>query len=670
MKPVTEEDIGPGGEAEWQRLRRQVELAEGFWLGFIFSPSPLSSGVLRRRTERLLRGQTRRLESFQPDSPAALKGLLPSLFTLDVASAGCAWVEALHLDLGDGTEQPWREAWLELVSRMNERRDALRRHMQGGLVLVAPPEMKLPIREAASDLWSIRALVVELPLVAEGLPRESHLNTASFSERSVSGQASEADALTEFALAESERLMAKATIDDPHLIEVLLRRVDALLSSGRTGEAVEAARRARELAIEQSRAEPRLQAMTLHKLALAEKAYGDLAAAEEHLAQAVKVLGSFDNRYRSGLLSELANIALELGELASALAAYEESLALDRQFRAALGDAPEALHELSVSLNKVGDVQLRLGQLSVARAAYEESLNLRRQIRTALGDTPSVLHELSVALGKVGDVQQSLGHIPAVSAAYEESLTLRRQLRAAVGDKPEVLRNLSISLERVGDVQRSLGHRHAASTAFEESLSLRRQLRAALGDKPEVLHDLSISLDRVGNVQEDLGDLSAANVAYEESLALRRQIRDALGNTPAILRGISISLNNVGDVRQLLGNLSAARAAYEESLVLTRQLRAVLGDIPEALRDLGVTLDRVGNVQNRLGNLPAARAAYEEVLILARQLYERMGDIPQAIEDLATSLKNVAIIRDVIGDSVGAAVARKEAQTLRSRLKE
>jgi hypothetical protein len=69
MKPVTEADIGPGGEAEWQRLRRQMGLAEGCWLGFIFSSSPLSTGVLRRRTERMLRAQTRRLEALLPESP-------------------------------------------------------------------------------------------------------------------------------------------------------------------------------------------------------------------------------------------------------------------------------------------------------------------------------------------------------------------------------------------------------------------------------------------------------------------------------------------------------------------------------------------------------------------------------------------------------------------------
>jgi tetratricopeptide (TPR) repeat protein len=622
MKPIAEADIGPGGEAEWQRLRRQVELAEGFWLGFIFSPSPLSSGVLRRRTDRLLRAQTRRLEVFQPETPSALKGLLPTLFTPEAASAGCTWVEALHLDPGGGAERPWREAWLELISRMNERRDALRRHLRGGLVLVAPPEMKHSVREAASDLWSIRALVVELPLVAEGSLREFPLNTGSFSERGLSGRGPEAEALTEFALAESERLLGKATGDEPRTMEVLLRRVDALLSSGRTGEAVETARRARELACKDSRGEPRLQATTLHKLALAERAHGDSAAAAEHLEQAVKVLGSRDNRYRALLLDELASLALWRGDLVSALAALEEALSLRWQLRAALGDTPETLRDLSVALTNVGDVQRRLGHLLAASAAFEESLALARQLRASRGDTPETLRDLSVSLDNVGDVQQHLGNLPAASAAFEESLALVRQLRTVLGDTPEVLRDLSVSLANVGDVQRYLGHFPAASTAYAEALPLARQLRVALGD------------------------------------------------TPQALRALSISLNRVGDVQQRLGHLPAASAAYEEALTLRIQLRAALGDTPEALRDLFVSLNRVGDIQRRMGHLPAASAAYEEALALARQLHKLMGDIPQAFEDLAISLSQVADIRESLGDSDGAALARKEVQALHSRSEE
>jgi tetratricopeptide (TPR) repeat protein len=670
MKPVTEADIGPGGEAEWQRLRRQVELAEGFWLGFIFSPSPLSSGVLRRRTERLLRGQTRRLETFQPESPSALKGMLPALFTPEVASVGCTWVEALHLDSGDGTEQPWREAWLELVSRMNERRDALRRHLHGGLVLVIPPEMKLPMREVASDLWSIRALVVELPLVAENFPREPRLKAESLSERAVSGKSPEAEALTEFALAESERLLGKAASNDPRIMEALLRRVDALISSGRTGEAVENARRLRELALKDSQSAPRLQTTVLHVLALAEKAHGDSAAAAEHLEQAIKVLGNRDDRHRVLLLDALAKIALGRGDLTSALVAREESLDLARQFRSALGDTPEVLLDLVMSLDRVGEVQHYLGHLPEARDTFEEALVLARQLRVSLGDTPEALRVLANALDKIGEVQLRLGSLSAASAACQESLAITRQLRAVLGDTPEVLRDLAVSLEKVGAVQLRLGNFSAASAACQESLVITRQLRTVLGDTPEVLRDLSVTLDKVGDVQQSLGRLREARVAFEESLAITRQLRAVLGDTPEVLRDLSLSLNRVGDVQQSSDNLPAARAAFEEFLNLARQLRAALGDTPDTLRNLSVSLERVADVQQSLGNLLVARTAYEESLVLARQIHEQMGDIPEPLEDLAIALNKVAGIREALGDSEGAALARNEAQALNSRLKQ
>ncbi|KFA89104.1 hypothetical protein [Archangium violaceum] len=526
MRPVTEADIGPKGEAEWLRLRRQLELAEGFWLGFIFSPSPLSAGVLRRRTERLLRGQTRRLEFIHPESPSALRELIPALFTHEAATAGCTWVEALHLDPGDGTEQPWREAWLWLVSRMNERRDALRRHLRGGLVLVAPPELKHLMREAASDLWSIRALVIELAPIAESSPREPRLDLESFSDRAVSRKSPEAEELSQFALAESERLLAKTAGDEPRQIEVLLGRLDALLSSGRTGEAVETARRARELIFKNPLRNPQLQAMALHKLALAEKAHGDPAAAAEHLEQSVKVLGSRDNRYRALLLNELANLALSRSEFVPALASFEGSLSLARQLRAASGDTPEALRDLSISLDNVGALQERLGNLPAASAASEESLSLARQLRAALGDTPETLRVLSGSLIRVGDVQMSLGNLPAASAAFEESLSLTRQLRAAWGDTPEALRDLSVSLHRVGDVQQSLGNLPAASAAFEESLSLARQIHELMGDIPQALDDLSISLENVAYIRKRLGDQVGAARAQEEAQALRRRLKE------------------------------------------------------------------------------------------------------------------------------------------------
>jgi len=97
-----------------------------------------------------------------PKEPAELRAVLPWLLAPEQQAARCIWVQALSIDSAGREEQPWAEAWGELFLRSNERRDALRRHLKGGLVLVAPMAMKVLVREAAPDLWSVRSIVIEL----------------------------------------------------------------------------------------------------------------------------------------------------------------------------------------------------------------------------------------------------------------------------------------------------------------------------------------------------------------------------------------------------------------------------------------------------------------------------------------------------------------------------
>ena len=63
--------------------------------------------------------------------------------------------------------------------------------------------------------------------------------------------------------------------------------------------------------------------------------------------------------------------------------------------RDALGDTPQALRDLSVSLNKVGGVEADLGNLEPARAAYRESLELSRQLRDACPTVPQFQRDLA-----------------------------------------------------------------------------------------------------------------------------------------------------------------------------------------------------------------------------------------------------------------------------------
>jgi hypothetical protein len=163
-----DEPLGAENEAQWDRLRSQLDLAERFWLGFVFSPSARSAGVLRGRVERALRVERKTLLVIKPATPVELRGVLRRLvYEEEPVRVGGVWVEAVRSDSPGAKEQPWTEAWDELFLRMNIRRDVLRRRLPGGLVFGAPPEIKPRVREAAPDLWSVRSLVIDLNLAAE-----------------------------------------------------------------------------------------------------------------------------------------------------------------------------------------------------------------------------------------------------------------------------------------------------------------------------------------------------------------------------------------------------------------------------------------------------------------------------------------------------------------------
>ena len=63
---------------------------------------------------------------------------------------------------------------------------------------------------------------------------------------------------------------------------------------------------------------------------------------------------------------------------------------LDRQRLQNLGETPEALRDLSVSLNNLGRVHQALGQLDQAREAYEQGLRIAVMLADNVADLPDI----------------------------------------------------------------------------------------------------------------------------------------------------------------------------------------------------------------------------------------------------------------------------------------
>ncbi len=156
--------LGYRGEPEWQRLRKQIDWSEGFWLGVLFTASPSMATAFRIRTHEVLSQLGQSFHLIRPTSPDELLGSLIQLFSDDSQAADCVWLEAPETDLPPSAAEEvgsWTAAWETVLARLNERRDRLRRRLPGALILAAPSLLKPRFRNVAPDLWSVRALVLE-----------------------------------------------------------------------------------------------------------------------------------------------------------------------------------------------------------------------------------------------------------------------------------------------------------------------------------------------------------------------------------------------------------------------------------------------------------------------------------------------------------------------------
>lgn len=138
-----------------ERLARQLDWSETFWSAWLFTLSPPQAAFV---IESLV-GSTGRARVLAPRTPQELEGLLPELL---LPTSACVIVDAIHGKRSPDGEA-WREAWMQLVLRANERREQLRACLTGGLVLVAHVDVKSVVRDAAPDLWSVRTFAFDLP---------------------------------------------------------------------------------------------------------------------------------------------------------------------------------------------------------------------------------------------------------------------------------------------------------------------------------------------------------------------------------------------------------------------------------------------------------------------------------------------------------------------------
>lgn len=661
---MTVSSLSPSGEAAWQSLRQHVEWTPGFWLGWIFTDHSPSGRELFDRVADQLRGLGRSSVIRQPGSPEELVEQLAWVLGGADGADGCVAIEIRS------QSKDWVDRWDELLLRLNERRELLRRVLRGGLLLIAPTAVKSHTRVAAPDLWSIRSLALDVePPGRVAALRGAQLRVRAGPAAEYQGNATEGT--TDLAL-------ARHAVNDTQRAGQRAALTIARIRLARAHMAAERGLEARETAILAVTEAPsdELAAEALVTLGRIEMNLDDLVAAERHYREAldrspstisVRALREFSDvlclRHalddalnialmslgriqaenerlgedpdklsdESMILDDMGRIAHERGDLARALDWFQQSLRVELRLRAIAGETPRSLRDESISINHIGRVVYEQGNLTLALDLFRQSLAIVRRIRDIVGATAETLRDESICLERIGMVLRTQGNWDGALDFFRQSLGLQHTIRGMTGDTPEALREQCVPLEGIGDSLNAQGKRSEALEMYRRSLGLIRQVRTLTGDTVGSLRDESIFLRKVARVLRDQGEFVDARVLSMQSLDLTRRIRAIVGDLPKALREESFAMAEVAAILREEGEFADALDLERQSLALDLRIHALVGDTPEALRDVGVSLMNVGQAFLDQGKENDALGLFQECLALGRKYRAVVGDTPDAI---------------------------------------
>jgi tetratricopeptide (TPR) repeat protein len=222
----------------------------------------------------------------------------------------------------------------------------------------------------------------------------------------------------------------------------------------------------------------------------------------------------------------------KLGDLAGAIADYEQALALNPQHAAAYYNR--------------GTARQDQGDLARAIADYEQAIALNPQYAAAYNNRGTARQDQGDLARAIADYTQAFTLNPQDAAAYYNRGTARQDQGDLVGAITDYEQALALNPQYVdaynnrGTARQDQGDLAGAIADYTQALTLNPQDVAAYNNR--------------GTARQDQGDLAGAIADYEQALALNPQ--DA---------GVYY---NRGNARRTQGDLAGAIADYEQALAL------------------------------------------------------------------------------------------------------
>jgi tetratricopeptide (TPR) repeat protein len=274
----------------------------------------------------------------------------------------------------------------------------------------------------------------------------------------------------------------------------------------------------------------------------------------------------------------------------------------------------------AVMLREFGDTYVTLGDLAGALAAYQDSLVLAERLVAAEPDNPQWQRELALSHGKVGDALFAQDRFEDAQNAYRQGLAIAERLAARQGASADWQSDLALARMRIGVMAQVENRLDTAVTLFREAVAIMEPLVAANPTNTEWQSLLLGLYDKVGDVVMAQGKLDAALKAYRDSLAIAERLAAANPSNTLWQRGVSVFHSKIGNVLLKQGKADAALSAYRDALAIDERLSATDPGNTEWRRDVAISYGNIADVLAEQGKLDEALENCRKALDTAEHL--------------------------------------------------
>jgi tetratricopeptide (TPR) repeat protein/tRNA A-37 threonylcarbamoyl transferase component Bud32 len=349
---------------------------------------------------------------------------------------------------------------------------------------------------------------------------------------------------------------------------------------------------------------------------------------------------------RSQTLHQLGQVRQARADVAAALTAYEESLALAQ--RVADSDPQNATWQLGLGTSHfyVGDLKRRKGDLDGALMHFQAYQDIARKLVERDPSNVEWKLELSYGYSNVAAILSGQRKF----AAAREQLELTREIHSEIirikpGDAA-IQTSRANNLNRLGVLLQRIGEPGEAVTSFQRELEIHRQLVASDPRNTQFRRRIPATYNFLGQAERHRGNVAAATEAFRNAVETARELTTHDPSNAIWQRLLAVSEYYMGDMLQAGGRPALALQHHEAARAILAPIAAKNPGPTDQQHDLSQATYFIADALAAMGRWPSAAReadAAHRILALRYQADPKDVDTARALASLLELRGRIAL---------------------------